>query len=67
MTEDERREINFLAPLATTLMGSMRGSNVALVRHVLRDDEVRGVMRHYHGRRDSGTRRTFRYATGVER
>ena len=37
-----------------------------IVREVLRTDEVRGVLRHYHGRRDSGTRRTLGWARGVE-
>ena len=62
----ERREANFVADLATELMQSMQGRNLALVRHVLRVDEVRGVLRHYHGRRNAGTRRTFRFARGQE-
>ena len=55
------------APVAGDLIRSMQGRNVALLREVLRTDEVRGVLRHYHGRRDAGTKRTLRFAEGVER
>lgn len=61
----ERRECNMVAPIAKTLLESMQGRHVALVRHVLRVDEVRGVLRHYLGRRNSGTRRTLRFAKGL--
>lgn len=44
-------------------LASMRGENVRLVKQMLRDDAVRGVLRHYHGRRNSGTRRTLELAT----
>lgn len=62
----ERRRTNLIAPLAAKLLESMQGRNLALVRHVLRTDEVRGVLRHYLGRRSSGTRRTLRFARGCE-
>ena len=62
----ERRRANFLAPLATQLLESMQRRNLSLVRAVLRVDEVRGVLRHYHGRRNAGTRRTLRLARGDE-
>lgn len=62
----ERKHTNLIAPLAAKLLGGMQGRNVALVRHVLRTDEVRGVLRHYLGRRNSGTRRTLRFARGCE-
>ena len=39
-----------------------RTSSNGRVRH----DDVRGVLRHYHSRRSSGTRRTLRYARGEE-
>ena len=43
------------------------GIGPEVVREVLRVDEVRGVLHHYHGRRYAGTRRTLRLARGVER
>lgn len=67
MSADERLRANPMAPLASRLLDGMQGQNVALMRQVLRADPVRGVMRHYHGRRNSGTRRTLGFARGVER
>ena len=45
----------------------IRDADRALVRHVLRCDDVRGVLRHYHGRRNSGTEYAIQTALGVER
>ena len=64
--EEERREVNVFASYARDLLEGMQGGNIALVRWVLRNDDVRGVMRHYHGRRSSGTGRTLSLARGVE-
>lgn len=61
-----RTALHPLSRLAQRFLSSMQGRNLALVREVLRTDEVRGVLRHYHGRRNSGTRRTLRFAKGVE-
>ena len=63
---DEREAINGIARHARTLLDSMQGRNVRLVRTVLRSDDVRGVLQHYHGRRNAGTRRTLRFARGIE-
>jgi hypothetical protein len=62
-----RATLNVIAERARALLDSMRACDVSVLRSVLRSDEVRGVLRHYHGRRNSGTRRTLRYARGVER
>jgi hypothetical protein len=61
----DRRRLNPMTPVATRLLGSMRGVDLSLMRHLLRMDEVRGVLRHYHGRRDAGTRRTLALAKGT--
>ena len=61
-----RAEANPLADSAVAMLDSMQGRNLALLREVLRTDEVRGVLQHYHGRRCAGTRRTLRYARGGE-
>ncbi|OUU49661.1 MAG: hypothetical protein CBC12_07500 [Candidatus Puniceispirillum sp. TMED52] len=66
LCEEERKEINVFASYARDLLDNMQGGNIALVRWVLRNDDVKGVMRHYHGRRSSGTGRTFSLARGVE-
>lgn len=62
----ERAQLNPVAAHARALLKSMQGRNLALVREVLRTDEVKGVLRHYHGRRNAGTKRTLRYAHGDE-
>lgn len=62
----ERAALNPVAPLAHAFLESMQGQNLALLREVLRHDEVKGVLAHYHDRRCAGTRRTLRYAAGVE-
>ena len=66
MDADARAAVNPVAPIAAKLLDSMQGCNKKLLREVLRHDDVRGVLRHYHGRRDAGTRRTLRLARGKE-
>ena len=67
MDEQSRARANGLARLAKTFLDSLQGQNRALLRQVLRQDNVKGVMAHYHGRRNAGTRRTLRFAAGGER
>lgn len=62
----ERQKVHPVAARTRDLLDSMQGQNLALLREVLRSDDVRGVLRHYHGRRNAGTRRTLRLARGVE-
>lgn len=62
----ERAAVNPVVERTTALLASMQGRNLALVREVLRMDDVRGVLRHYHGRRDAGTHRTLALALGKE-
>ena len=66
MGSQERKECNMIAPIAAAFLDTMQGRNITLLRHVLRTDEVRGVLCHYHGRRNAGTRRTLRLARGDE-
>lgn len=66
MSSAARRALNPLATACTKLLESMRGENIARLRELLRTDEVKGVLKHYHGRRCSGTHRTLRYAQGIE-
>lgn len=67
MSLKERQEVNVFAAVTKQLLDSMQGQNKDLLREVLRLDDVRGVFRHYHGRRNAGTRRTLMFAVGVER
>ena len=62
----ERADAHPIRRKVVELVASLRDRDMALVRELMRMDEVRGVLRHYHGRRNSGTGRTIRFATGVE-
>lgn len=66
MGSEQRRSINPFSRLADSLLGTMQGCNLSALRWLLRTDEVRGVLRHYHGRRVSGTERTLMLARGIE-
>ena len=66
MGGEQRAGINPLASRAAALLAGMQECNIALVRDVLRADEVKGVLRHYHSRRNAGTKRTLRLARGAE-
>jgi hypothetical protein len=66
MSREQRKEVNGIACAAGRLLDTMQGRNLRVLREVLRSDQVRGVLAHYHGRRNSGTRRTLRLARGLE-
>lgn len=66
MDADTRARIHPVCTATAALLDGMQGRNVAVLRELLRMDEVRGVLRHYHGRRNSGTHRTLRFARGDE-
>lgn len=57
--------VNALAAATATHLASMRLTNVANVRRILRRDQFKSVLRHYSGRENSGTGRTLRFARGV--
>ena len=61
--KQERLIINPVLSVAKEVWQSLQGRNKDLVRSVLRNDEVKSVLQHYHGRRDSGTHRTILAAT----
>lgn len=62
MGRSERRSINPTAHPAQIFWDSMQGTHKKLLRNVLRCDPIRGVLKHYHGRRNGGTRRTLLFA-----
>jgi hypothetical protein len=64
MGRTDRRNINPFATLTSKFIESMQGKNKTILRNVLRSDGVRSVLRHYHGRRNAGTKRTLQFATG---
>lgn len=66
MSRKQRSQANGLARLATSHLDTMRPCDVKIVKEVLRTDNVKGVLKHYNGRRNAGTRRTLRLAQGIE-
>lgn len=62
MSVDERAKTNPMLPWSATFLNGMQGRNVSLLRHILRSEDVKGVLQHYQGRRYAGTRRTLKYA-----
>ena len=66
MDASMRGSINPVSVATNRLLTSMQGRNTSVLRDLLRMDEVRGVLRHYHGRRNSGTHRTLLFARGIE-
>ena len=54
--------LNFMAGAASELRQCTRGKHVCLIKQILRQRDVRDTIRHYQGRRNCGTKRTFYYA-----
>jgi hypothetical protein len=55
--------LNFMAGAASDLREYTRTSHVELIMKILRHNEVRETLRHYMGRRNSGTKRVFSFAS----
>ena len=60
--KEDRADFNLFSLPTSEFLDSMQGQNIKLLRKILRTDPIRGVLRHYHGRRNAGTRRTLRFA-----
>lgn len=58
----ERSILNFMAAAAADLRTSTRGKHVKLIKEILRQRDIKDTIRHYMGRRNCGTKRTFYYA-----
>lgn len=58
----ERSILNFMAGAAADLRTSTRGKHVKLLKEILRHRDIKDTIRHYMGRRNCGTKRTFYYA-----
>lgn len=54
--------LNFMATVARELRQAMSSDTVRLLKNVLRQRDIRDTLRHYMGRRNCGTKRTFAYA-----
>lgn len=62
----DKARLNFMAGAASELREYTRNSHVKLIMQVLRHTEVRETLRHYMGRRNSGTKRVFSFASFVK-
>ena len=51
-----------MAGAAADLRTSTRGKHVRLIKEILRHRDIKDTIRHYMGRRNCGTKRTFYYA-----
>lgn len=59
-----REMTNPVLPFTRDFFKSLQGRHIAVVRTVLRSDPIKGVLKHYQGRHNAGTRRTFLQAIG---
>ena len=64
MGHEERERIHPLRSLCEQHLESMTGKNKSILCDILRAEGIRAVLRHYHGRRWSGTKRTLECACG---
>lgn len=62
-SSSQRHLLNFMAETAFDLRQYTRSSHICLIKKILRHTEVRETLRHYMGRRNSGTKRVFSYAS----
>ena len=66
ISSEERKRFNPFSVHASAFLSTMHGQKIELLKWALRTDEVRGVLRHYNGRRNAGTKRTLDFACGNE-
>tara|TARA_B110000046_G_scaffold136898_1_gene143135 strand:+ start:194 stop:1177 length:984 start_codon:yes stop_codon:yes gene_type:complete len=57
------RLLNFMAPAAQDERVQLSAAHVTLVQKILRHPEIRSMLVHYMGQRNSGTKRCFTYAS----
>ena len=62
---NDRKRLNVLREEAARLRASMSREAIDMLKDVLRADLVRDNLKHYNGRRNCGTKRTFRLANFV--
>ena len=58
----ENSSLNFMASILKDLRHETKGSHIILLKKILRQRDIRDTLRHYMGRRNCGTKRTFAYA-----
>lgn len=58
----EGESLNFMTSAVKEMRHEVTGSHVIMLKKVLRQRDIRDTLRHYMGRRNCGTKRTFAYA-----
>ena len=58
----ENISLNFMATTAQEMRAELRGHEIKMLKDILRQRDIRDTLRHYMGRRNCGTKRTFAYA-----
>lgn len=58
----QRDMLNFLVPVASDLRRQIQGRHVTILKSILREERVRDTLRHYIGKKNCGTKRTFDYS-----
>jgi len=66
LDRESRRALHCTRKYADAVLDDTRGDILKVVKTILRRDEIRGLLRHYVGKRNSGTKRIFRLARGDE-
>lgn len=61
----QKHTLNVMAGVAGELHQCTRGREVRMLKKILRHRDIRGTLRHYMGRRNSGTLRVLQYANFV--
>jgi hypothetical protein len=64
--KEDRKRAHPFTGFVTLIWEKMREKDKSLVKSLLRCDDVRASLGHYHGRRNAGTKRTIRFAKGLE-
>jgi tRNA A-37 threonylcarbamoyl transferase component Bud32 len=62
-----RGQLHCTRNMACQLLDNTRGDFIKMIKEMLRQEDIKSLLRHYLGRRYSGTRRVLRLARGIER
>ena len=66
LSKHERDVLNFTKTSTNNFLENKRGRFIKLLKQVLRHEDIKKVNKHYLGRRNSGTQRVLRLASGIE-
>ena len=61
-----RSQLNCIKDVANEFLDTTRGDFIRMLKEMLRQDDIKSLLRHYLSRRNAGTRRVLRLARGIE-